>query len=141
MTLYRRPESVLVVVYSDDGQALLLRRKQPLDFWQSVTGTLKEGESHADAARRELREETGLGDVGELSFVGVTRRFTIDPRWQHRYPPGVTENDEFEWRFRVPAPVDVEISTDEHSEYRWVAIEDAVREVWSWTNREALESL
>ena len=141
MTIYRRPESVLVVVYSDDGQALLLRRKQPFGFWQSVTGTLQEGESHADAARRELREETGLGDEGELLFMDVTRRFTIDPRWRHRYAPGVTENDEFEWHFRVPAAVDIEISTDEHSEYRWVAIEEAVREVWSWTNREALESL
>ena len=66
----RRPVSVLVVVYSNDGQALALHRQSPFAFWQSVTGSLQPGETHADAARRELLEETGLSDEGELSFSG-----------------------------------------------------------------------
>ncbi len=94
--MYRRPESVLVVVYSRDGYALLLRRSKPFDFWQSVTGGLDPGERHADAAARELEEETGLSGEGRLSFSGVARRFTIDPRWRERYAPGVVENVEYE---------------------------------------------
>ena len=53
----RRPLSVLVVVYSDDRHALILRRVRPFDFWQSVTGSLEGGESPRQAALRELAED------------------------------------------------------------------------------------
>ncbi len=63
---FRRPESVLVAVFAADGQALLLRRSQPFEFWQSVTGSLGDGESPDAAAVRELFEETGLTDEGQM---------------------------------------------------------------------------
>jgi dATP pyrophosphohydrolase len=140
-TDFRRPVSVLVVIHSDDGKALLLRRVPPFDFWQSVTGSLQAGESHADTARRELFEETGLRDEGVLEYSGVSRQFVIDPRWRHKFAPGVVENVEFEWRFRLPAPVDISMSNDEHCEYCWLPIAAAAQQVWSWTNRDALAAL
>jgi len=118
----------------------LLRRSDPFEFWQSVTGSLKDDESHAQAAARELFEETGLTDEGTLTFSGVTRTFVIDPRWQYRFAPGVVENVEYEWRYRLPQKPDIVINTDEHSEYCWVSVEDAIAKVWSWTNRDALIS-
>lgn len=136
----RRPESVLVVVHTET-EALLLRRRRPFDFWQSVTGTLLDGERHAEAAARELLEETGLSGEGRLEFTGKARTFVIDPRWRHRFAPGVTENLEYEWHFRVQQPMSIRLSKTEHSEYLWLPISDAVLKVWSWTNREALESL
>ena len=120
---------------------LLLRRVAPFDFWQSVTGSLQDGETPAAAAARELFEETGLRDEGRLSDAQTCRVFTIDPRWRHRFPPGVTENLEHEWRYRLPSPVDVHINATEHSESRWLPIDEAIDTVWSWTNREALEIL
>jgi dATP pyrophosphohydrolase len=137
----RRPESVLVVVYTAAAEVLLLKRVAPFSFWQSVTGSLDLGESPAETARRELEEETGLGARGTLIDTGVARTFTIDPRWLDRYSPGVTENREYEWRFRLPEMAMANIDVDEHSEYRWVSIDEAVDLVWSWTNRQALESL
>lgn len=137
----RRPVSVLVVVYGDDGQVLLLRRRRPFDFWQSVTGSLQADETHAAAARRELSEETGLAQEGELTYTGVSRRFEIDPRWRYRFPPDTVENLEYEWRFRLPAIRDIRLDETEHSEYVWVPVDQAIEQVWSWTNREALESL
>lgn len=137
----RRPLSVLVVVYAADGNVLLLRRSQPFDFWQSVTGSLRAGETHADAAARELFEETGMRDEGRLSFSGTNRTFIIDPRWRDRYPPGVIENVEYEWRYRLPEPGDITLDSAEHSAFRWMPIDDAIDAVWSWTNREALEDL
>jgi dATP pyrophosphohydrolase len=137
----RRPVSVLVVVYSDAAEVLLLRRVRPFDFWQSVTGSLHEDESAASAASRELLEETGLSTEGSLSDSGIERSFTIDPRWRHRFAPDVTENLEFEWRYRVSSALAVTIDRHEHSEFKWCPIDEAIDKVWSWTNREALQQL
>lgn len=137
----RRPESVLVVVYTAAADVLLLKRVAPFSFWQSVTGSLDPGETPAETARRELEEETGLGARGTLIDTGVVRTFTIDPRWLDRYSRGITENREYEWRFRLTDTAKATIDIDEHSEYRWVGIDEAIDLVWSWTNRQALESL
>ena len=141
MTAARRPVSVLVVVHTDDAQVLLLKRREPFKFWQSVTGSLKHEETHAEAAVRELREETGLTDEGDLSYSDVSRHFEIDPRWRDRFQPGVVDNEEFEWCYRLPAVIDVTINALEHSEYQWLPIDEAIDKVWSWTNRDALEQL
>ena len=141
MTGLRRPESVLVVIYTDDLDILLLKRRAPFPFWQSVTGSLDPGESPPDAALRELAEETGLRDEGQLRDTGRSRTFTIDPRWRHKYPDGVTENLEYEWHYRLPAALDIVSDPEEHSEWRWVPVSEAIERVWSWTNREALEQL
>lgn len=141
MTAARRPVSVLVVVHTDDAQVLLLKRREPFEFWQSVTGSLKYEETHAAAAVRELREETGLTDEGDLSYSDVSRHFEIDPRWRDRFQPGVVDNEEFEWRYRLPAVIDVTINALEHSEYQWLPIKRAIEVVWSWSNRDALIEL
>lgn len=130
-----------MVVYTDDLHVLLLRRVAPFDFWQSVTGSLNEKESPAAAAARELFEETGLRTEGAFEETGVSRIFTIDPRWRDRFPPGVVENLEHEWRYRLPAARDVTTNPAEHSAWRWMPMEQAADKVWSWTNREAIEAL
>jgi len=136
----RRPVSVLVVVHAGD-LVLLLRRRAPFDFWQSITGSLNDGESHAAAACRELAEETGLSDEGVLSFTGISRQFAIDRRWRSKFAPGVVENVEFEWRYRLPSTMDIAPNSDEHSEFMWLPVAEAVAKVWSWTNRDALRGL
>ena len=138
---FRRPDSVLVVVYSDDAQILLLKRTTPFEFWQSVTGSLLEGETHADAAVRELSEETGIVRNDSLTFSGTSRQFTIDERWRHRFAPGTVTNTEFEWRLRLPHAADVTLDLAEHSSYQWLPVDQAIDAVWSWTNKQALEQL
>jgi dATP pyrophosphohydrolase len=44
---YKRPISVLVVIYAQDTKrVLMLQRCDDPDFWQSVTGSLEEGKPH-----------------------------------------------------------------------------------------------
>ena len=136
----RRPESVLVVVYTTDRQVLLLKRNAPFEFWQSVTGSLDPGERALDAARRELAEETGLV-ADRLVDSGISRTFTIDPRWLDRYAPGITENLEHEFRVELDFPCEITIDAKEHSAWRWVPFDEAVDQVWSWTNKEAIRAL
>ena len=128
-------------MYTDDARILLLERSQPFAFWQSVTGSLEAGESPADAAQRELLEETGLSGDGQLIDTDTERTFIIDPRWRDRYAADTTENTEHEWHYRLPAVVEINIDNSEHSAYRWFDIDGAIDAVWSWTNKEALESL
>lgn len=137
----RRPESVLVVVHTAALEVLLLKRREPFSFWQSVTGSLAGDECHASAAARELLEETGFGTEGALMDTGVCREFTIDPRWVSRYAAGVTTNREHAWTYCLPSQRDVALCAAEHTEYCWVALDKAIDMVWSWTNKEALQSL
>lgn len=136
---YKRPESVLVVVYTRAGEVLLMRRRAPADFWQSVTGSLKAGESPVAAARRELAEETGL--MAEPQPTGTVNRYAILPEWRYRYAPGVTENTEHVFAMPVPERFPVALSAHEHSECRWVSKADALALATSHTNREAIRDL
>ena len=44
---YKRPVSVLVVIYAEDTKrVLMLQRRDDPDFWQSVTGSPEEGRPH-----------------------------------------------------------------------------------------------
>jgi len=136
----KRPESVLVVVHDDAGRVLLLRRADVPDFWQSVTGSLKPGESPRDAARRELTEETGLAPDG-LVDCRRRRHFPIRPEWRARYAPGVTRNVEHEFRLEVPAGTPITPNPREHREAAWLDRADALARAGSWTNRAAIRGL
>jgi dATP pyrophosphohydrolase len=139
---YKRPESVLVVVYTAADEVLVLLRRQPPDFWQSVTGSLRWDETDPlDAARRELREETGLGDAVEVVDCGATNRFPILPPWRHRYAPAVVENIEHVFRVCLPERWPITLNPAEHSEYEWLPQSAAAVRVTSYTNRDAILSL
>ena len=140
---FRRPESVLVVVYTSDDKTLLLKRTPPQSFWQSVTGSMMwEGESKIQTAIRELREETGVvAEPGELRDWKRTFKFTIPPVYRHRYEVGVQFNREHVFSILLPETKPIVLQQNEHIEYRWVDLRTAQDVVWSWSNREALETV
>lgn len=139
---YKRPESVLIVVYSGDGKVLLLKRVDHPNFWQSVTGAMHWAESDPRAtAVRELREETGLiADPARLCDLRLVQRYAILPQWRRRYAPDVTHNTEHAFALELPTTVAL-AAHPEHSEYIWLESSAAAAMVTSWTNRAAIEHI
>ena len=137
-TSFKRPESVLVLVYTTTGEVLLMRRRTPDDFWQSVTGSLEWDETPEQAARRELLEETGLVAGNALIDCCITNRFPILPAWRARYAPEVVDNVEHVFRIAFPERPAIRIDPAEHLEYRWLDRESAAALASSYTNRDAV---
>jgi dATP pyrophosphohydrolase len=137
---HRRPESVLIVIYTAGGEYLLLERRRPPGFWQSVTGSMEWGEQADAAARREVIEETGITQ-GVLVNLQWTQVYEILPAFGKTYAPGVTLNLEHAFSLRLPERVPVVLSDSEHLQYRWVPSLEALDTVSSSTNRAVIAEL
>lgn len=133
----KRPVSVLVVLHDGCGCALLLERADRPGFWQSVTGSLEAGETPAQAALREVAEETGIrlppDDLHDWHYSTV---YEIYPHWRHRYADGVTHNTEHLFSARIPRESPLTLS--EHTAYRWLPAAEAAEQAFSPSNRKAL---
>lgn len=140
MQQFRRPESVLIVIYTEDGEFLLLERRRPLRFWQSVTGSMEWGETADAAARREVIEETGITQ-GVLVNLQWTQVYEILPAFGKVYAPGVTLNLEHAFSLRLLNRVPVTLSDAEHVQFRWVSGSEAIESASSSTNRAVIAEL
>ena len=136
----RRPESVLIVIYTASGEFLLLERVRPPGFWQSVTGSLEWGETADGAARRELVEETGITQ-GFLRNLQWNQVYEIMPAFGKVYAPGVTTNLEHAFALKLMERVAVSLSAKEHVQFRWASAADALATVSSGTNRKVIQQL
>ncbi|MFA6312378.1 MAG: dihydroneopterin triphosphate diphosphatase [Sterolibacterium sp.] len=138
----KRPVSVLVLIHDRKLDVLLLERTTWPGYWQSVTGSQEDGETLGETARREVLEETGLA-AGAESIIDwrLSNRFEIFQEWRHRYPAGVTHNVEHVYSLCVPRETAIVVAPNEHLGYRWLPWREAVDQVFSWTNRDAIRML
>lgn len=141
VSLYKRPESVLVVIYTLQGQYLLMERTHPGGFWQSVTGSLEWDESASEAASREVLEETGLTSGGALRDLHHIEIFPIIFPWKKRYAPNQFVNRENWFALPLPSIRTIHIQRDEHRQYRWLNAENAIARASSRTNRAAISMI
>ena len=104
-----RTQEVVVVVQR--GSELLVVHRSPENdaYWHLVAGGVEEGETFAEAAARELREETGLSAEVE----------SLDSPFEYN---GIRVES-----FLAAAPPGWEPTLDwEHDDYRWCTREEAV---------------
>ena len=139
---YKLPLSVLVVIHTTALEVLLIERADRHGFWQSVTGSLDEGETCRQTALREVREETGIdASLYPLEDWRIQNRFEIFHRWGSRYAPGTTHNVERVFGLTLPGRVPVVLDPREHLRYQWLPWDEAARLVFSWSNADALRLL
>ena len=137
---YKLPRSIQVVIFTGAGEErryLLLRRvPEHGEFWQSITASLEYSETHAQAAIRELAEETGLTRVeDDLLELGVVNTFEIAPLWRNRYAPDVTHNEEVCFALKV-VKFEPTLDSREHDSFSWVQYDDAIKlSYWESTKR------
>ncbi len=112
----------IVIFKSSDGSCqkithvlLLKTNRQRGQFWQNVTGSVENDESFLASALREVQEETQLQINQEILKKIEVEYFFIDRKKRkvhEKVYTFITDQDQ------------IRISEEEHTEYRWQAIDD-----------------
>jgi 8-oxo-dGTP pyrophosphatase MutT (NUDIX family) len=137
----REPREVLVVVRRGEEFLVLHRAPSLGAYWHPVAGGIEAGETAAEAAARELREETGL----EADVVPMGRRYGYalrdDQEWRRALFDENVERVEVEC-FVADAPLDWEPTlNEEHDDFRWCWADEAERLLFWPEPREVLRTL
>jgi lipoyl(octanoyl) transferase len=132
--------NLVKVVVHHEGQVLLLhRRPERGNFWQPITGSMEEGETPIDTARRELIEETG--NHAEPRQIGMTQSFMIESAFlasRHRAPIVATE---IGFVAELDSSLPIALDREEHDAFGWFTFPVAYEKI-RWTDdREALQRL
>lgn len=137
---YKNPISILVVIYVEHTQrVLMLQRKDDPEFWQSVTGSLAEGETLQQTAIREVKEETGIDILAEnLTLFDCQEcvEFEIFPHFRYKYAQNITHCTEY-W-FLLALPQECEPVLTEHLAFQWMPAKQAIQLTKSWNNSAAI---
>jgi len=115
----KHPRAAGAIVFrrTESGVRLLVLRAYK--NWDFPKGLVDAGENQLDAAKREIREETGLAEV-EFPF-GEEHRETVPysgNKIARYYLAETTEHD-------IELPVSPELGRPEHHEFRWVTFDEA----------------
>ena len=112
----RRPHEALVAVLR--GRELLLLHRDPDAYWHLVAGGVEAGETAQQAARRELREETGLD--APVTAYGWRFAYPLaeEPHRAARFPPGTAEVVVDVFTASAPPGWEPRLN-EEHDAYRW----------------------
>ena len=140
--LVPRAETIrLVKILAHDGDRVLLLHRRPErgNYWQPITGSIEDGESPLETARRELREETGQS--GNPETLDLMQSFMIDSHFLEAQHPAPIIASEIAYAATIDSRIPIRLDTVEHDACGWFTFAEAYERI-RWTDdREALERL
>ncbi|WP_249315745.1 NUDIX domain-containing protein [Bacillus sp. FJAT-49711] len=124
---------ILLKKTENEYKVLLLKRATSVlrDVWCYIGGSIEEGETAWEAALREVKEETGIQQVLLYTSNNFDQIYSSKENYIYVAPVFVGYVEEHE-----------EVTLNyEHSEYKWLSINDAVKTVSLPGNEEVLLSI
>lgn len=138
---YRRDRSAGVIVYHRDAGGcqflLLLSRLTKRPLWEFPKGGVDSGETLAEAALRELQEETGMSGDAIRLVPGFQHRE------EYRFTSGKGEGrtlirKEVTYFLGEAASTEVQLSAHEASQFAWLPLDEALRKLKYRARRDML---
>jgi dATP pyrophosphohydrolase len=125
------PKKVLVLPFrrTDSGSVEYAVLKKGKDYWQGIAGGVEEGETLLQAAKREAEEEGGVPAEAHFMPLDSVASFERDKKTVTQYAFAVELN---------ARPLRL---SEEHSEYRWLPFDAAIRMMRWQSDRDALTEL
>jgi 8-oxo-dGTP pyrophosphatase MutT (NUDIX family) len=117
MNAPNRAAGAVVFRRSDRGIRLLVLRAYK--NWDFPKGLIEPGEDALAAARREVREETGLAELEYPFGDEFKETLPYSGNKVARYYLAQTDAE------KIELPVSPQLGRPEHHEYRWVSFEEA----------------
>jgi 8-oxo-dGTP pyrophosphatase MutT (NUDIX family) len=126
-----RRSAGLILFHDETGiRSYLLLRHAPGAHWSFPKGGIEAGETLESAARRELKEETGIAQIELLEGFREVERYSFAEGGETVHKAVVY--------FLARTPERVVTLSPEHSEYRWLPFEPALAQLTYENSRELL---
>jgi dATP pyrophosphohydrolase len=135
----RLPQEVFVVVRRGEEFLVVHRTPGGGAYWHGIAGGVESGESAAEAAERELREETGFAAQPVEIAEPFVYLLADEPDYQALFP-GVDAVTVSCFLVEVPAGWEPQLN-DEHDDYRWCSQDEAVELLYWPEPKELIRSL
>ncbi len=133
-------KKILAIVYrkkNNKEEILVLKQNATDKIHQAVgfyviTGAVEGNESSTDAVKREIKEETGVKNIINIQ--------DLETVFEYKHP---AEGDCLcqEYCFAVLVDDEVRHLSKEHTEYRWLSIEDFIETVYWYGDKSDLKKL
>lgn len=122
-----------IVLVDADGRVFAARRRDTPDAWQMPQGGIDAGEDPLAAAKRELREETGVTSATLAAELPDTVRYDLPADISRRIWKGRYRGQEQRWYlFRFTGDdreIDIETHAPEFDAWRWMPAAELERRI------------
>ena len=128
---FRRAVFIVVYAHTEKGiQYLILKRKLHWNGWEFPKGGMRNFETKEKAVRREIKEETELKPL-KIKKFNIHGKYKYDKEYPDRKN---IIGQKYSLYSAETKKAKVRLDKIEHSDYKWVKFESALKKL-SWRNQ------